>query len=240
MTRLKSVLSFLLVVLAYHASAHYIWIELGSAPQTGKSLEVRIYYGEFNEGVREISGGRLEELDGIVAWVIGPDGKQTKLNISIEEKYFKTSFVPDQPGQYLIQAVNTVRPVVDWSKFDIGVVRPVYYTTKEVAVGNAKNTPPTFEIPGDAAVVIASTREKNTFRILFKGQPLANAKVLFHAPNEWSKELKTDDKGLVSFTPIGSGQYIVECIYAEKVPGNFKGTAYEAIRHRGTTAVDIR
>jgi hypothetical protein len=104
------------LALSLSASAHYIWIELVPVSTPGKLQEVKIYYGEYNEGVREVKGGRLEELNGIVAWVIAPDGSKTKLPISIEDKYFKTSFTPDKEGSYRIIAVNTVRQVVDWSK----------------------------------------------------------------------------------------------------------------------------
>jgi uncharacterized GH25 family protein len=229
----------LLALVTLQAKAHYIWIELDAEAKAGKPQEVRIYYGEYNEGVREVKGGRLEELQGIVAWVISPDGKQTPLAITTEAKYFKTSFTPTLEGKYVVVAINTVRDVVDWSKSDIGIVRPVYYTSRAVVVGATETA--VANLPAQAEVLITPAAQgKNTFNVLFRGKPLANAKIFFHAPNEWSKELKTDADGAVTFDPLWKGQYIVECIYPEKVPGNFQGKAYEAIRHRATLAVDIR
>lgn len=227
-----------LIALSLQASAHYIWIELAAPVALNKEQEVRIYYGEFNEGVREVKGGRLEELDGIQAWLISPDGAKTNLTVTTDSKFFKTTFTPKLEGKYVILAVNTVREVVDWSKYDLGIVRPVYYTTKEIIVGSVQ--PNAFTtLPDVAALSVSSAAEKNSYRVSFKGKPLSKVKVLFHAPNEWSKELSTDADGKVSFDPLWKGQYIIECIYPEKTPGTFKGKNYEVIRHRATLTIDI-
>src|SRR5690606_26230965 len=112
-------LAFLTAVLVLavtgRVSAHYLWIELSAPAKVGQETEVRIYYGEVNEGVREVKGGRLEELQGVVAWLIAPDGSRSALPVTIDSKYFKTTFRPQQEGKYVILATNTVREVVDWS-----------------------------------------------------------------------------------------------------------------------------
>lgn len=237
--KLLLLITAFILVISFQTQAHYIWIELGSPAKIGQEQEIHIYYGEFNEGVREIKGGRLEELQGIVAWVIAPDGKQTPLTLTTESKFFRTSFTPGQQGKYVVVAVNTVRDVVDWSMHDIGIVRPVYYASREISVGNSQQVSEIF--PPEAVILITSTpREKNAFQITFKGKPLASAKVFFHAPNEWSKQLTTDKNGVVKFNPLWKGQYIIECIYPEKTPGNFKGKEYEAIRHRSTLVLNIQ
>lgn len=225
------------VCLAFSANGHYLWIELGSSVKKGELQEVRIFYGEYNEGVREIRGGRLEEVAGILAWIIAPDGKQVPLTLTTEDKFYKGTFTPQVNGKYTVVAVNTVREVVDWSKHGIGIVRPVYYTYREIVVGQETAVP--VNVPQEAMLRVSTAKEKNSFTIMFKGQPLAKAKVLFHAPNEWSKELSTDENGVVTFEPLWKGHYIIECIYPEKSPGTFKGKDYEAIRHRATLSVDI-
>jgi uncharacterized GH25 family protein len=236
-TRKIVLLMVISLALTLSASAHYIWIELVPVSTPGKLQEVKIYYGEYNEGVREVKGGRLEELDGIVAWVIDPDGSKTKLPISIEDKYFKTSFTPDKEGSYRIIAVNTVRQVVDWSKSDIGIVKPTYCTTKEFSIGKSSALQ---NASGESDLIIARADAKNSFLVSFKGQPLVNAKVFFHAPNEWSKELSTDKNGIATFNPLWNGLYIIECIYPEKSPGNFQGKDYQLIRHRATMTFDVQ
>ncbi|RAW02077.1 DUF4198 domain-containing protein [Pseudochryseolinea flava] len=228
----------LMFVSAFSVDAHYLWIELGSPAKLGQVQEVRIFYGEFNEGVREVRGGRLDELAGVTAWLITPDGKQLPLVLTTEEKFFKTTFVPATAGKYTIVAVNNVRGVVDWSASGIGVVRPTYYTYREIVVVQDQSTAAQF--PSEAMLRISPAKEKNSFAVQFNGKPLSKAKVFFHAPNEWSKELSTDEKGIVTFNPLWKGQYIVECIYLEKGAGSFNGKSFEAIRHRATLSMDVQ
>jgi uncharacterized GH25 family protein len=219
------------------AQAHYIWIELKGEKAVGQTQEVRIYYGEFNEGVREVKGGRLEEVAGIESWIITPSGKRVPLNIAIDASYYRATFQALEKGIYRVVAVNVTRDVVDWSKHKIGIVRPVYYTSREVMIGSSETSTDNSELP---QLSIVSTDKQNNYQVLFNNQPVANAKVLFHAPNEWSKELQTNQDGKVAFTPLWKGQYIIECILPEEVPGNFRGKNYEAIRHRSTLAIDIQ
>jgi uncharacterized GH25 family protein len=239
-TMKKLLTILLLLITSSHLFAHYLWIELGAPAKIGEAVEVRIYYGEYNEGVREIKGGRLEELSGIEAWVISPDGKRSPLTVTTDAKFFKTTFTPQLEGKYVIVAVNKVREVVDWSKSDIGIVRPVYYTSQEITIGK-KQSASAIQVPEETELFVKpSPTGENSFMVYFKGQPLPKAKVFFHAPNEWSKELVTDANGLVSFNPLWKGQYVVECIHLEKVPGNFKGKDYEAVRHRATWVTNIK
>ena len=229
------ILSFFSVVLT--AQGHYLWIELGAPAKLGTQQHVKVFYGEYNEGVREVKGGRLEEVAGIIAWIVTPDGKEIPLTLTIQEAFYEGNFVPQVEGKYTVVAVNTVREVVDWSKHDIGIVRPVYYAYKEVVVAGAVNEP--VNVSPDALLRISAGKDKNSFVVLFKERPLAKAKVWFHAPNEWSKEFTSDEKGVVTCSPLWKGQYVVECIYSEKNPGSFKSKEYEAIRHRATLSVEI-
>ena len=40
--------------------------------------------------------------------------------------------------------------------------------------------------------------------------------------------------------PLWPGRYVLEMIHVEKTPGEFEGTAYEALRHRSTLALQVR
>ncbi len=73
-----------------------------------------------------------------------------------------------------------------------------------------------------------------------KDVPILLGAAWVHAPNGWDKELKTDADGIVSFTPLWPGRYVLEMIHVEKTPGEFEGTAYEALRHRSTLALQVR
>lgn len=222
--------------------AHYIWIETESSAIIGNELTIKIYYGEFNEGLREIKGGRLEDVDGVKCWAIAPDGQKLDLKVIKQDQYYQAKFTPSIPGNYTIIAINKVREVMDLSKHGIGIVRPVYYSSKQVIVGDSKKTSEINSNFHPELVIIpykSKDKTKPTFQLLYNNQPLPKTKLFVHAPNEWSKEFKTNDNGLFSFNPLWKGMYIIECIYKEKSPGIFSDKNYEAIRHRVTYTQQI-
>ena len=239
-TMYQLILTFTVVlILSSSASAHYLWVEAPSTAESGSEQIIKIYYGEYNEGLREVEGGRLEEVDGLVSWVITPDGKKLNLKVTKQEKYYQVKFTPEMDGDYTIIATNKVREVKDWSKYAIGIVRPVYYTSKKITVGNSNPTNLSNDNLYPELVIVPypfDTKDKKqpSFQLLYNNKPFPNTKLFIHAPNEWSKEYKTNDKGVFTLNPLWKGQYVIECIYKEKNPGDFKGKAYEAIRHRAT------
>jgi len=223
--------------ISYCGFAHYIWIESPNISKVGKEIKVKILYGEYNEGRQEVKGGRLEELDGIVFWAIGPNGEKEELEVHMETKYYQVKFTPTKKGRYTFIATNNVREVVDWSNHNIGVVRPVYYASTQINVSNisSKNSINTALYP-ELTMIPQSSKDKSKpqFKLLFNNKPLANAKISVHAPKEWSKDYETDSNGFFTFDSLCNGQYVIECIYKEEKTGVYKGKKYEASRHRAT------
>ncbi len=239
MTYINKVTLTIITLFFFNTSlfAHYIWIEAENRAEMNQEQIIKIYYGEFNEGLREIKGGRLEELEGIQSWVIDPNGQKSDLKVTKRDNYYEVRFTPSSPGKHTIMAVNTVREVVDWSKHGIGVVKPVYYASKEITVGdNVKKQLVQINEYSDMVIVPSENNDSSqpTFQLLFKGKPFAETKLFVHAPNEWSKEYKTDENGVFGFDPLWKGVYVMECIYKEEKEGVFVEKKYEAVRHRAT------
>lgn len=234
----KKCFSFLITFfVSYCGFAHYIWIESPNESKVGRELKVKVFYGEYNEGKREVKGGRLEELDGIVFWAIGPNGEKKELEVSMETKYYQVKFTPTKKGTYTLIATNSVREVVDWSKHNIGIVHPVYYAYKQINVSNvsSKNSIDTGLYP-ELTIIPQSLKDKSKpqFKLFFNNKPFANVKLSVHAPKEWSKDYETDSDGIFTFDPLCNGQYVIECIYKEEKTGVYNGEKFEATRHRAT------
>jgi hypothetical protein len=222
------------LLFSHSVFAHYIWLEAPTSTKIGKEVNIKIYYGEYNEGVREIKGGRLEELNGIVFWVIAPNGTKTKLPVNIEEKNFQVKFTPFTKGIYTFLATNKVKEVADWSKFNIGIVKPQYYASSQLQVGKSNLFADKIMYPELAITPILSKDKKQKFQLLYYNKPFANTKLSLHGPNLWSKEFKTDANGFFTADAIGKGLYLIECIYKESKSGNFNNIKFEGIRHRAT------
>jgi len=208
----------LLCLLPWVAQAHYIWIESEDAKTA------RVYFGEFNEGVREKAGGRLDERAAIQGSLIRSEGATDRLSFSKESDHFAVQ--PVSAGWVVVEDV--ANEVKDWTSSDIGIVKPMFYARAAVG-GRLTPAEPTTDLD-----IIPDSKNPHLVRVFFQKQPLPDAKVMVHAPNEWSKELQANGKGEVTFATPWRGRYVVEVIHRERVPGEFQGKRYEAIRHRAT------
>ena len=207
-----------LSVVPFLANAHYLWIE----SETGAGA--RVYFGEFNEGVREKAGGRLDERDALEVRLLRPDGSIARLSVTKQSDHFAAKST--QTGWVVAQDLTS--EVKDWSSSDIGIVKPMFYA--RALLGE----PPSDAQPALSLDIIPDAKSPRLLRVFFKNQPLAKAKVMVHAPNEWSKELEADASGAVTIATPWPGRYVIEVIHKEREPGEFAGKRYEAIRHRVT------
>lgn len=204
---------------SFPAAAHYLWIERDTADPA------KLYFGEFQEGLREAKGGRLDEIKGPQAWALTSGGEKKEIKVAAQPGHFdldsgKTAF------QVIAQESNY--EVKDWSKYGHGVVKPMYYArfTPIPAAADGK--------PELALDILPRAKSFDTFTVHFHGEPLPNAKVMVYAPNMWMQERKTDESGRVKINTPWPGQYVLEVIHTEKQPGEFQGQKFEGVRHRAT------
>ena len=202
------------------AQAHYVWIE------SENSREARIYFGEFNEGVREKAGGRLEERAAIEAWLEHTKPGNATLPLAKRSDHF---FAPLDNGAGWILARDLTSEVKDYRKNDIGIVKPMFYA--RAAVANQATAPAGPSLQLDVLPVASAP---GAFQVYFGGKPLAKAKVLVYAPNLWMQELTADEHGRLTPSTPWPGRYVLDVVYKEAKPGEFKGQHYEAVRHRMT------
>ncbi|MGH8611840.1 MAG: hypothetical protein ACREYF_07295 [Gammaproteobacteria bacterium] len=212
-------LLLLLMLSALLCRAHYLWIE----PQgTGA---IGVYFGEYQEGLKEQSGGRLDERAGLEGSQKGQGRSSEALHFEKKQDHFLTKIDP-KAEWILVQ--DTANPVKDWSDFDIGIVKPMFYT-RAAAADRLRPAAPVLTL--DVLPVAGRVDEVQVF---FRQAPLPKAKVFVYAPNQWLQDLKTDGSGKVRIQTPWPGRYVVDVVYNEPAPGEFKGAPYRSIRHRAT------
>ena len=205
------------------AAAHYIWIEQDSGHQS------RLFFGEYQDGEREKSPGRLDEITKPQAWLIDASGKREPLEVIRRTNHFDLGVV--RHGASTVIAEEHGYGVKDWNKHGHGVVKPMFYARYTPLKAKAPEKP---ELTLDILPEAADGSVSRTFTVYFRNSPLAKAKIKAHAPNLSTGEQSTDENGKATIPTAMTGQYVLEVIHRENRPGEFDGKKYEAVRHRAT------
>ncbi|WP_142453694.1 DUF4198 domain-containing protein [Gracilimonas mengyeensis] len=218
--------------------AHNLWIETGSEAQIGEAHEVRIYYGEYTYDYYETVSGNFADVADFTLWLVKPGGEKVELEAKPEgETFYSASFTPKERGSYRVQLVSNKTTVVDWTEYGLGVLKPDFYATADVLVGEETDLKASLE---NAPLQItpdktgASAGDHLRLTITFKEKPLAEQEVMLSVADQWTKTVQTDENGEVVFELPWEGQYVIETVHTEEAPGSYQGDEYEAIRHTAT------
>ncbi|WP_447970594.1 DUF4198 domain-containing protein [Nitrospira sp. M1] len=249
--------TLLVGLLGYAANtpAHFVWIESPAALPTNQPAIVKAYFGEYNEQLKEQTGGRLDERAGLASWLIEPNGTKRALDMTQQSNHFQIPIQPRNPGTYNLMAMDQDEPVRDGTPYpSIGMLyKPMFYARTQFSIidthavsaqtGMTTETLPLDIVPRQTSSAKQSTRptvnEELALQVIFQGQPLAKATPVAHAPNGWSKELQTNESGVTKFTPLWPGTYVIDYVNLETTPGDFQDQPYEAIRHRATLTIQV-
>src|SRR5262249_43821608 len=74
---------------------------------------------------------------------------------------------------------------------------------------------------------VIPTGQPGKFKVVFRGAPLARAKVNVMAASGWARELRTDDAGSFQVEFPWKGPYAIEVSHADQTPGNRGGQAFD-------------
>lgn len=206
------------------AQAHYLWLEQDKAGG-------HLYFGEYEEMLRERSPGRLDEMPAPEIRTVGRDGQPLAVGATRETGGF--AFSPPSRDATIV-ATEGAYAVKDWTRAGIGIVKPMFYA-RLIGATPQPATQAASAMPLD----ILPTGKTGEYRVMFRGAPLARTDVRIIAPNAWTREATTGEDGLVRFTFPWRGQYILHVVHLERTPGTFGGVPYEAVRHRATATLNV-
>jgi uncharacterized GH25 family protein len=236
---LKKITFFLFMLAASpQLFAHAHWIETKTTGTKGKAQEISVYFGEFSDNDITASAKWFSDLKDFSLVVISPSKKETKLSATALENKYQAFFTPDEDGVYTIVMHHTVKDVYGTMKLD-------YNSSATVTVGNAAkgneatvNTNIISVFSKD--VTAAKQKTKINVNALYEGKEAKEQKIKVIAPNGWEKELWSNDKGEISFTPLWSGNYMVEFAYTEKSAGEHNGKKYDEIWKMATYLISVK
>ncbi|WP_337040865.1 nickel transport complex, NikM subunit,transmembrane [Emticicia sp. 17c] len=225
-----------LMLLPFVSLAHGYWLEVKGSGKVGEPAKIQIFYGEYvNQG--RMKGKFLDKMNEIKIFVIDEAGNRTEIPTTQTETHWEGTFTPKNEGLYQVLGVNETREVQDWTKHNLGIVRPMQYLRTHYVAGKANTTPK----PTNFFDIVATETESGVNLSVFKNNlPADKAKLTVISPDGWEKVKITSDRGRTSFVPVSKGIYLVEAEWIDKTLGTYKDKAYESVRYHTETTIEVK
>lgn len=236
---LKSIAFLLLMLVATpQLFAHALWIETKATGTKGKAQEISIYFGEFSDNDITKADKWFSDLKDFSLVLVSPSKKETKLSTKALDNKYQAFFTPDEDGVYTVVMHHTVGDVYGTMKLDYNSSATVVVGNKTAGNNATANTNKVALFSENADV--AKKNEKISGVALQEGVIAKETKIKVIAPNGWEKELWTNDKGEFSFTPIWSGNYMLEYAQTDKAEGDHNGKKYNEIWKMATYQIAVK
>jgi hypothetical protein len=201
--------------LAAGASAHSIWVE-----REGDGAH--IYFGEFDENLREGSPGLLDRLKP-EAKVAGSD---KALKIDKQATFFAVAGPLGKDDSIVAETIS-----VNERRGD----KPTKVLNRLAAryVADFKEQAPVNTLD------IVPAGKPGLFKVFYQGKPLAKAKAELIAESGWKREFKTDEQGAFEAPLPWRGGYVIEVSHTDATPGKLGEEAYDSARSASTLFVRV-
>ncbi len=190
------------------AHAHQVWLENAGG-------QARLHFGEFNENLRETSPGRLDKFKGVPTIEQQRSGGAAQ---RVEGQLGKDAFTYTTTGTPDTLFATAHYPLIDRSQRNLPAM--YWQPSARWVAGLTQAVAPT------APLDLVPTGKPGEFKVVFKGAPLAKAKVQLAAPSGWTREAEADANGTVAFVTPWKGQYVAEVKHSDKTPGEAQGEKY--------------
>ncbi len=221
-----------ILLMVGNIQAHALWVSTNQTGSVGEAQEIKVYFGEFTYGViEEVGGEGFEMMKDFSLWVISPSGEKTSLGVEAKETYYLATYTPSEEGTFTVVLDNDKIDVIDYSEYDFGIFKTHYHSVAKIQVGEGEADTHTDNQTGITLKDMPSSDENVQLQVLFKGDAMAETEVKVFVADQWSKTLKTDKTGKVSFALPWETDYLVEVTTEERVPGTYNGEAYEFVWH---------
>jgi uncharacterized GH25 family protein len=189
------------------ASAHHIWLEVDAQG-------AKIYFGEFGENLREASPGSLDKLQPTVRAASASGARP--LTVDKTANGFAVAGKLDAADS--IVAEDARYPSFERNRDGVKS-RGIYVPAARFVPDRAPRTPVlTLDV-----VPVAGDK----FQVVFKGKPLAKAKVEVLTPSGWSREEHTGEDGTFTVALPWRGPYVLEVQHNDRTPGKRGEEAYD-------------
>jgi uncharacterized GH25 family protein len=237
MNYFKSILfSFLLMVTTSQLFAHALWIETSTNGKIGASHNVKVFYGEYVTNERDSVAKWYSDVKDFSLWLTAPGKEKIKLKTTPGTNFYSASFIPESDGVYVLTVVHEAKELGGTTKYEFSSLATV--AVGKVSAVNASS----ISNPLHASVTDAKVYKSNApvkIKAVLNGKALAGKNVSVLSPEGWSKEYKTDENGMIEFSPIWPGRYVLEASNYQEVTGEHHGKNYTAAWQGATSSFEV-
>ena len=189
-------------------SAHHLWLEIDGQ-------NARIYFGEFGENLREASPGALDKLQP-TAKAVSAAGERP---LTIEKTANSFAVAGKLEAADSVVAEDARYPSFERNRDGVKS-RGIYVPAARFVPDRTPRAPLlTLDV-----VPIAGDK----FQVVFKGKPLAKAKVEVLTPSGWGREEHTGEDGTFTVALPWRGPYVLEVQHNDRTPGKRGEEAYDS------------
>ncbi|MGJ1362552.1 DUF4198 domain-containing protein [Sphingobacterium spiritivorum] len=213
------------------AMAHAVWIESKASASKNQPHDVKIFYGEYASGEKESTDKWYSDLKNLEVWLTTPDNQRVKLDVKDEQEHLSTSFVPEKDGVYYISTVHATKDLGGTTKYNFSSLVPVRVGKLAISATSPK------DLPFSVEKITTSGKKKSEIEVLVSsnGKAVKDAEVIVMSETGWTKTLKTNENGVVSFSPQWKGNYVVEASQMNEETGRWNDKDYTRNWHGTTT-----
>jgi hypothetical protein len=199
------------------ASAHSLWLE-----RQGDGL--RLYFGEFEENLREASPGLLDRLSPQAKVAVAGD---TALKVEKTADFFTVAGAVGADDSVVAEDVR------------ISERRAGEKTTRVLSRLGARYVADFKERPPTNTLDVVPAGKPGAFKVFYQGKLLAKAKLELIAESGWKREFKTDEQGAVEAPLPWRGTYVIEVQHTDATPGKLGEEAYDTVRCASTLSFRV-
>jgi len=206
------------MLMASSASAHHLWLESDSSG-------AKLYFGEFNENLREASPGLLDRFKPLPeAKAIGTSSQPLKVEKS--------------PGAFVVSGTVGAGDSIVAEQARVTERKQGDKPVRTLGRLAARWVPDFAERAPLLTLDVVPTGKAGSFKVIYDGKPLAKAKLELKAESGWQRELQTDEQGAVTVALPWRGIYVIEIEHVDTKAGGEGAGAYD--RQRFVTSLSFK
>jgi hypothetical protein len=202
------------------ASAHFLWLE----PEADGA---RLYFGEFEENLREASPGLLDRLTPL---------PEAKLDASSGTKPLK---VEKSPTSFVIMGGRGPTDSIVAEQVRVNERKQGDKVTRTLGRLAARYVPDFSERAPALTLDIVPAGKPGAFKVVYKDKPLPKAKLELINQSGWKRELRTDEQGVLVVALPWKGNYVIEVEHLDPTAGTQGAEAYDGMRFVSTLSFKV-